>query len=152
MFLRAFGAAMRRRELITLLGSVAWPLAARAQQVMPTVGIMTAASPTTTLGVRFVINSLKEFGWDENQNYRVVYRWAEGHIDRIPTLVDELVAERVNVIVVFGEAGIQAAHRATKTIPISAWPPTWSGRASLRAWQGPAATSLVSTSSPASLT
>jgi len=109
----------RRREFIALLGSAAaWPLAARAQQVMPTVGIMTTASPTTTLGVRFVINSLKEFGWDENQNYRVVYRWAEGHIDRIPTLVDELVAERVNVIVVFGEAGIQAAHRATKTIPI----------------------------------
>jgi len=110
---------MRRREFIALIGSAAaWPLATRAQQVMPTVGIMTTASPTTTLGVRFVINSLKEFGWDENQNYRVVYRWAEGHIDRIPTLVDELVAERVNVIVVFGEAGTQAAHRATKTIPI----------------------------------
>src|SRR6516165_9180994 len=56
---------LKRREVIALLGgSVAWPLAARAQ-AMPTVGIMTPASPTTTLGVRFVIHSMKEFGWDE---------------------------------------------------------------------------------------
>jgi putative ABC transport system substrate-binding protein len=66
---------------------------------------------------------LKEFGWDENQNYGVVYRWAEGHIDRVPSLIDELVAQRVDVIVVFGAGSILAAQRATTTIPIVGFGP-----------------------------
>jgi putative tryptophan/tyrosine transport system substrate-binding protein len=61
---------------------------------------------------------MKQFGWEENRNYRSVFLFAEGHIDRIPVLMDELLAEKVNVIVAPGEASIQAAQRATKTIPI----------------------------------
>jgi putative tryptophan/tyrosine transport system substrate-binding protein len=109
---------MRRREFIALMGaSVAWPFAARAQQAMPTIGILTSTSPTTTF-LRFVPVSLKGFGWEENRNYRTIYRFAEGHMDRMPALADELVAQRVDVIVVATEPGIQAAQRATKTIPI----------------------------------
>ena len=110
---------MRRREFIALMGaSVAWPFAATAQQAMPTLGIMTPASSTTTLVVRFVVEAMKQFGWYENQNYRVLYRFAEGQNDRIPALIDELVGQRVDVIVAMGDIGIQAAQRATKTIPI----------------------------------
>ena len=61
---------------------------------------------------------MKEFGWEENRNYRTLFRYAEGNVDRFPVLTDELLAEKVNVIVTLGEAGIQAAQRATKTIPI----------------------------------
>ena len=79
---------MRRREFIALIGaSVAWPFAALAQQAMPTLGIMTPASSTTTLVVRFVVEAMKQFGWFENQNYRVLYRFAEGQNDRIPALI-----------------------------------------------------------------
>jgi putative ABC transport system substrate-binding protein len=85
---------------------------------MPTIGFMTPASQATTLGVRFAIHAMKEHGWDENQNYCAVYHWAEGHVDLIPALIDQLVAKRISVMVVFGEAGIQAAQHATKTIPI----------------------------------
>jgi putative tryptophan/tyrosine transport system substrate-binding protein len=111
---------MRRREFITLVGGSAatWPLVAHAQQTMPTIGIVTTASPTTTRVVPLLVGSLEEDGWNENQNYRVAYRWAEGHPDRIPAFINELVTQRANVIVVFGEAGIQAAQQATKTIPI----------------------------------
>jgi putative ABC transport system substrate-binding protein len=107
---------MRRREFIALLlgGVAAWPLTVlHAQQTLPTVGIL-----TNTSLLRFVPVSLKGFGWEENRNYRTVYRFAEGHMDRMPALADELVADRVDVIVVATEAGIQAAQRATKTIPI----------------------------------
>ena len=110
---------MTRREFIALVGaSTTWSFAALAQQVMPTLGIMTPASSTTTLVVRFVVEAMKQFGWYENQNYRVLYRFAEGQNDRIPALIDELVGQRVDVIVAMGDIGIQAAQRATKTIPI----------------------------------
>ena len=61
------GETMRRREFIALVGaSITWPFAARAQQAMPTVGVMSTASPmTTTFGVLFP-KLMKEFGWEEN--------------------------------------------------------------------------------------
>jgi putative ABC transport system substrate-binding protein len=61
---------------------------------------------------------MKEFGWEENRNYRILFRFAEGHIDRVPILTNELIGEKVKVLVALGEASIQAAQRATKTIPI----------------------------------
>jgi putative tryptophan/tyrosine transport system substrate-binding protein len=110
---------MRRREFIALMGaSVAWPFAARAQQAMSTVGVISTASPTTTtFGVLFP-KLMKEFGWEENKNYRTLFRFAEGHIEQVPVLTNELLAEKVKVMVALGEASIQAAQRATKTIPI----------------------------------
>jgi putative ABC transport system substrate-binding protein len=111
---------MRRRAFIALLGgaSVAWPFTVRAQQAMPTVGVMSTASPTTTtFGVLFP-KLMKQYGWEENRNYRTIFRFAEGNIDRIPLLANELLGAKINVMVALGEASIQAARRATKTIPI----------------------------------
>jgi ABC-type uncharacterized transport system substrate-binding protein len=109
---------MRRREFVAVLGATAaWPLVASAQQAMPTVGFMSMSSPKTTL-IQLVTASMKAFGWEENRNYRALYRFAEGNADLMPALADELVAQRVDVIVASGEAAIQAAQRATKTVPI----------------------------------
>jgi putative tryptophan/tyrosine transport system substrate-binding protein len=110
---------MRRREFIALTGaSVTWPFAAEAQQALPTVGVMSPASPTTTIFGALFPKLMKEFGWEENRDYRAVFRFAEGHVDRFPVFTEELLAEKVNVIIALGEAGIQAAQRATKTVPI----------------------------------
>jgi putative tryptophan/tyrosine transport system substrate-binding protein len=110
---------MRRRDFIALVSaSVTWPIAARSQQAMSTVGVISTASPTTTTFGALFPKLMKEFGWEENRNYRILFRFAEGHIDRVPVLTDELLGEKVKVMVALGEASIHAAQRATKTIPI----------------------------------
>ena len=75
-------AAIKRREFIMLLGgaAVAWPLAARAQQLarLPTVGFLGAGSPATAdVWVSAFTSRLRELGWIEDRNIKIDVRWAE---------------------------------------------------------------------------
>ena len=112
---------MKRREFITLLGgaAVAWPLAARAQQIVPILGFLHQGSPDQfeylTAGFR---KGLKQSGYVDGENLLIEYRWAEGHYDRLAELASDLVRRKVSVIVsVYALAGF-AAKDATSTIPI----------------------------------
>ena len=61
---------------------------------------------------------LHALGYVEEKNILVEYRWAEGKLDRLPTLAAEMVRNKVDVIVTSGDAGIRAAKEKTTTIPI----------------------------------
>ena len=65
-------------------------------------------------------HGLADLGWAERQNIHIEYRWAEGDLGRHPRLVAELVALKVDVIVLAGTAAARAAVHATRTIPIVA--------------------------------
>jgi putative tryptophan/tyrosine transport system substrate-binding protein len=111
---------MRRREFITLLGGaiIAWPLAARAQQQMMSVIGLLNGQATTSLIPAFR-QGLSEAGFDEGRNVAIVYRSAEGEVERLRALADELVRLRVGVIAaVGGTNSVLAAKAATTTIPI----------------------------------
>src|SRR5262245_29761318 len=63
--------------------------------------------------------ALRELGYIEGQNIAFEYRYAEGRRDRESGLAAELVRLKVDIIVVpSGDATIQAAKNATRTIPI----------------------------------
>ena len=112
---------MRRRELLQVFGgALAWPLAARAEQPGPVIGLLHAASASyfAQLAPSFA-QGLKESGYTPGQNVAIEYRWAEGHYDRLPALAAELVARQVAVIVAGGgTTPAKAAKAATSTIPI----------------------------------
>ena len=109
---------MRRRDFLWLFGcSVAASCACsvRAQQTPLMVGVLSPASSTTTQVPGPFLGRMKELGWEEGGSYQVLFQWAEGHVERFPALVDELVARHVNVIVALGEPALEAGRRATAT-------------------------------------
>ena len=64
-------------------------------------------------------DGLKAAGFVEGRDATIEYRWAEGHIDRLPALAADLVSRRVAVIVASGgDAPGLAAKQATDQIPI----------------------------------
>jgi len=112
---------MQRREFLTLLGAVAWPLAAHAQPAnkMPVVGFLNGAA--AELYAKFVNEfrrGLNEMGFIEGQNVVVEYRWADGHYDRLPELVADLVKRQVTVIAATSTPAALAAKAATTSVPI----------------------------------
>ena len=112
---------MRRREFITLLGSVAAvpPVMARAQQKVWKIGVITAVSRQSysNLYAAFV-KGMREFGHDEGKDFIVEWRSVEQQYERYSDLIAELIRLKVDVIVTASSPAYRLLQRATDTIPI----------------------------------
>jgi len=114
---------MDRRTFIGTLaagGLVTMPPAGRAQQAakIARIGYLTvnlAASPHLLEAFR---QGLRDLGYVESSNVVIDIRDAEGKPERLPALAAELVALKVDVILVGGTAPALAAKQSTRTIPI----------------------------------
>jgi putative ABC transport system substrate-binding protein len=113
---------MRRREFIAFLGgaAAAWPIPSRAQQpAIPLIGIINAGSAASTAkGYEAFRSELRRLGYVEGRNIRFEFRFADGFLDRLPRLVEEMIRLNPAIIVSAPVPANMAVHRATKTIPI----------------------------------
>jgi len=112
---------MRRRNLLSLLGAAlaVRPLAAAAQQpAVPVVGLVTPVGSATPANLGFS-QGLRDGGYIEGQNVTVEYRWADFRYERLPVLVADLVAHKVDILAAFsGAAAELAARAATAAMPV----------------------------------
>ena len=102
-------------------GAAAWPLVARAQSTGRPfrIGFLGPASPgDLPQRLEAFRAGLHALGYQEGRDFVMEFRWAQGDYDRLPALVAELVALKVDVIVTHGTPGVLAAKRGTSTIPI----------------------------------
>jgi putative ABC transport system substrate-binding protein len=116
---------LKRREFISLLGSVAsWPVAARAQQSPSTVrhiGVLSTGFSNAEAARSFLDpfrQGLRELGWIEGQNVSIAYRFADGKPDLLPELASELIRWQSEVIVTEGSPAALAAKNASPTIAV----------------------------------
>jgi ABC-type uncharacterized transport system substrate-binding protein len=114
---------MRRREFIALLSGTAatWPLTARAQNSgkLFRIGFLGSTSANGQRErMKAFRDGLRVLGHEEGRDIVIEARWADGHYERLPMLLADLIASKVDVIVTHGTPGSLAAKQATTTIPI----------------------------------
>src|SRR6266480_1257666 len=112
---------MRRREFITLLGgaAVTWPLVARAQQSgTPKVGYVWIGERSGDVSGDGLRQGLADKGYEIGRNLVLEERYAHGDIEKVPALIAELLALKIDVLVTVGTSISLAARRATSTVPI----------------------------------
>jgi len=110
----------RRDTVLALLALGAAPLAAEAQQAtkVARIGYLTSSQGVNPDLPEAFRQGLRDLGYVEGRNLVIESRDAEGKVDRLPALAAELVALKVDVIVVTFNTATRAAKQATETIPI----------------------------------
>jgi putative tryptophan/tyrosine transport system substrate-binding protein len=139
----------RRTFLATVTGGLlAAPLVASAQQAgkVYRVGFVWDSPTVWPHALEAFRQGLRDLGWVEGQNIIVEYRWAEGRFERLPSLMEELIRLKVDLIIAPTSIYTGAAKRATSTIPIvfvSHADPIGSGHVASLARPGTNATGLT---------
>jgi putative tryptophan/tyrosine transport system substrate-binding protein len=114
---------MHRRDFITIVGGAAavWPFEAHAQAspkrrlIAWVTGVTQTTSSTSIAGF---LKGMRELGYVEGSDFDIVYRFSDGYGDRIPSLAEEVVRLKPDVILATAIDTAVAVRKLTKTIPI----------------------------------
>src|SRR5262249_59103111 len=98
--------------------SVAWPLAARAQQIakLPTIGFLGAGRLSSwSPWVAAFVRRLGELGWIDGRTIAIEYRWAQGQSERFADIAAEVVTLKLDVIVTGGQQSPQQSGQLRRS-------------------------------------
>jgi putative ABC transport system substrate-binding protein len=111
---------MRRRDFIGGIGSAAlMPFAARAQQAIPVIGVLSSASSQDyQSGFAAFRNGLRDSGYVDGKNVKIEYVFANEQYDRLPELAADLSRREIGVILAVATPAAMALKSAAVTIPI----------------------------------
>ncbi len=112
---------MRRREFIALFGAAVWPFVARAQQPksVPKIGFVhPGPEPVAKLRSVPFLSGLSSEGVREPEIFVLITRATGGDMTKVPSILDELLASKVDLFVISGPPLTRALHEAIKTHPI----------------------------------
>jgi len=119
------GAAMKRRDFITLVGGAAagWPFVANAQQSdrMPRIGILMnrpADNPEGQARLTAFLQALQQLGWTDGRNVQINTRWGEDDVDLERKYAAELVVLTPDVVMASGTLSVAALRRIKRDLPI----------------------------------
>ena len=117
---------MRRRfarlALALALGLVApAPVLAQAPARVPTIAVL-IPGPATASGAVLAREAfergLKDLGWTPGQTIRIEYRYADGKMERLRDLAQELAGAKIDVLVARSSQAVRVAKETTTTVPI----------------------------------
>src|SRR5262245_20506136 len=112
----------RRKFLATLGGAVAWPLAARAQQLGQArrIAVLIGVSRDAEGQARVAAfrEAMQALGWTDGRNIQFDERWSEGDAQLMQRQAKELIAGKPDVILVATNPALAAVRQETRTVPI----------------------------------
>ena len=114
---------MNRRDTVLALAALgAAPRAAYAQQArkIPVIGFLDPRFAGTSPSYDILRTGLRASGYIEGESIRIEARWGEGKPEALPGFAQELVLQKVNIIVAVSPAAVKAAKAATRDLPIVA--------------------------------
>jgi putative ABC transport system substrate-binding protein len=115
---------VRRRDFIKVVAvSVAWPLAASAQQreQMRRIGVLMNRAANDAEGQARLAafrEALQQLGWSEGRNVQIDIRWGDDKVDLERKYAAELVALAPDVILASGSMSVTALQALSRTLPI----------------------------------
>jgi putative ABC transport system substrate-binding protein len=106
--------------LCALLFAISGSVEAQQPGKIPRIGYLTGTGDSNDPGPFFDAfrHGLRNQGYIEGKNILVEHRYAEGRVDRIPSIVADLVQLKVDALVLGQLQAIRAAKQITNTIPI----------------------------------
>jgi putative ABC transport system substrate-binding protein len=110
------------RRLLLLTGALSFAgfttIVSGQRDRVAIVGILVGATASNDRAVEALRAGLRELGHEEPRNLKIEFRTAEGQYERLPGLVDQLIALKPDVIVVGNDSAALILKRATSRIPV----------------------------------
>jgi putative tryptophan/tyrosine transport system substrate-binding protein len=115
---------MQRRDILGIAASaIAWPLAARAQQLssIRRIGLLMLYpknDPQGELRADVFQRELEKAGWKIGGNLQVNFHWGTGDADWVRSAVAEILQQTPDVMLANGDAAVKVAQQSTRTVPV----------------------------------